>query len=797
MSPKYGVATKLAMKQCSKKHGWEKGQGKCVRVKRSAQRTSTIGMAQNTPLKKASPQHTGNQKGWIQKAGEKWNSMPLAAKQLAVNAAAIAMFAGIAIGNNAYQERQKKLFEDEYNGVAVKDGEVSSTGIDLSREDFFNAKLTPLKMSEHNAPKSEIFTAEINGNHYFVKKAPNLECVSEVLSKKFADELGVGEYVLPAKSFYTKGQDKGFVVMPLIPGIQTAFEAMKNGVELPGLDNDLVGKLETFDRIIDNVDRHLNNVIFHEETNSYLLIDNALSFASRGFHLPQRDLIYLAKDVKGKRPLDTEMIKKAQDRSFYGLIDEAFSGFQQKTSKDKKKYYKISIEDLAGKSNVNKQDSIIATAIAIKKDGGCGRGRVDNGNGQCVPSKNRGKKFRERALQTAMVGLPIAAGTLSLARQGQKIHKQWQESRKIKEQGESANQTVENIREATRETEEQKKARREAYEQTGRDLSDKVDEMLRKKYPDSSYARQERPASKQTVDVKARTVDSAVSVKNDGCGKGMVGFQGRCIRARNALAGVAAIGATAVGGGLYLHNRQKQQKEADFKSRFAEEVKKKRRELNTKRVQERRTKLEEPTGGSLLLLSEIESNRNLSNQDIKGGQKPDRSLRAIRKWAGGELARKAAELRASGNYDSLIATAIAMRMDRGCGKRMKGEGGKCVPAGGRLAQGMNEAVSSGNWGAAQKFGGQIVANENRLAQERRKKFKQSAGNAFRGTASALNRSADVIQKTAATAIAAKTLHELSKRNQEKKDSYIATTIAIKKDGGCGRGMVGFQGRWEH
>ena len=142
------------------------------------------------------------------------------------------------------------------------------------------------------------------------------------------------------------------------------------------------------------------------------------------------------------------------------------------------------------------------------------------------------------------------------------------------------------------------------------------------------------------------------------------------------------------------------------------------------------------------------------------------------------------------NKDSIIATAIAVKMDRGCGKRMKGEGGKCVPAGGgRLAQGMNNAVSSGDWGAAQKFGGQIVAHEKRIAQARRKKFRQSAGNAFRGTASALNRSADVIQKTAATAIAAKALHELSKRNQEKKDSYIATAIAVKMDG-CKRGTVG-------
>jgi hypothetical protein len=247
-------------------------------------------------------------------------------------------------------------------------------------------------MSEHNAPTSEIFTAEINGNHYFVKKAPNLECVSEVLSKKFADELGVGEYVLPAKSFYTKGQDKGFVVMPLIPGIQTAFEAMKSGVELPKLDNNLVGKLETFDKITGNVDRHLNNVIFHSESQSYLLIDNALSFRPRGFYIPQRDLYHIAKEKYREKPLDTVMIKKAQDKLFYGLIDEAFSGFQQKTRKDKKDYYKMSIEDLVGKSNMNNQDSIIATAIAVKMDW-CKRGTVGNGRGQCVPKK--GERLRQ------------------------------------------------------------------------------------------------------------------------------------------------------------------------------------------------------------------------------------------------------------------------------------------------------------------------------------------------------------------------------------------------------------------
>ena len=151
-------------------------------------------------------------------------------------------------------------------------------------------------------------------------------------------------------------------------------------------------------------------------------------------------------------------------------------------------------------------------------------------------------------------------------------------------------------------------------------------------------------------------IATAIAIKKDGgCGRGMVGFQGRCIRAKKALGvttGALTVGAMVGGTAMALNSHRKLSKqrkeEKDYiqeAGSYAEEAKR-NREQNVNQL-----------------------NKQGSELSQKAQASADRMQSLI-----DDLEKKS-----KGKQDSLIATTIAMRMDW-CKKGTVGNGrGQCVP----------------------------------------------------------------------------------------------------------------------
>ena len=183
--------------------------------------------------------------------------------------------------------------------------------------------------------------------------------------------------------------------------------------------------------------------------------------------------------------------------------------------------------------------------------------------------------------------------------------------------------------------------------------------------------------------------------KTGGCGRGKVGFGGRCVPAKHALGAVAGVGAAAIVGAHLLRQRQAGQKGEKQSQQNPEPPKLSQREENTARVERRKQMIKKLQDGGETILRSIEFNRELANQ--KNRDPKDLAwIRAHQKKNAEEIRDMARRLKRivpsyGTNADSILPTAIALlhhdRKTGGCGKGKVGTGdGDCKPAKGKARQ---------------------------------------------------------------------------------------------------------------
>ena len=177
--------------------------------------------------------------------------------------------------------------------------------------------------------------------------------------------------------------------------------------------------------------------------------------------------------------------------------------------------------------------------------------------------------------------------------------------------------------------------------------------------------------------------------KTGGCGRGKVGFGGRCVPAKHALGAVAGVGAAAIVGAHLLRQRQAGQKGEKQSQQNPEPPKLSQREENTARVERRKQMIKKLQDGGETILRSIEFNRELANQ--KNRDPKDLAwIRAHQKKNAEEIRDMARRLKRivpsyGINADSILPTAIALlhhdRKTGGCGKGKVGTGtGRCKSA---------------------------------------------------------------------------------------------------------------------
>ena len=189
-----------------------------------------------------------------------------------------------------------------------------------------------------------------------------------------------------------------------------------------------------------------------------------------------------------------------------------------------------------------------------------------------------------------------------------------------------------------------------------------------------------RPAKGEGIDAAHKRVADFLS---DRFGVGKTNKSIRKAVRKGFPIGLAATGIVAGGITLQSIHDQKKRRQSEFDKKYAEHLRAAKRRSNTLKVKDRRTHIEEVTGGKV---SEIQGNLSNSNYDIKQHGEVSPFMRESRKHQGKEVAEKIKELRAKGWYDdSLIPTAIALlhhdRKTGGCGKGKVGTGtGRCKSA---------------------------------------------------------------------------------------------------------------------
>ena len=195
------------------------------------------------------------------------------------------------------------------------------------------------------------------------------------------------------------------------------------------------------------------------------------------------------------------------------------------------------------------------------------------------------------------------------------------------------------------------------------------------------------------TDKRFSSIAIRLAIRNDrktgGCGRGKVGFGGRCVPAKHALGAVAGVGAAAIVGAHLLRQRQAGQKGEKQSQQNPEPPKLSQREENTARVERRKQMIKKLQDGGETILRSIEFNRELANQ--KNRDPKDLAwIRAHQKKNAEEIRDMARRLKRivpsyGTNADSILPTAIALlhhdRKTGGCGKGKVGTGtGRCKSA---------------------------------------------------------------------------------------------------------------------
>lgn len=204
--------------------------------------------------------------------------------------------------------------------------------------EFFAAKLKPLNFEGTWKPVHPVYQTEIDGKPYFVKESSSFQSASEIAAKRFADELGIGDHVLPVKAIYDKKKGRSFVIMPLVPGLKTAGAELIKGDTSNTVSLETASKLVTFDYIIGNPDRHVNNIAYTPEGHA-LLIDHGYCFGNWKFFglVNQQAIPSLTK----ASPLFTRnvesMISRAKDPVFLSIVDQSYKDLPPKVRQHAKR----------------------------------------------------------------------------------------------------------------------------------------------------------------------------------------------------------------------------------------------------------------------------------------------------------------------------------------------------------------------------------------------------------------------------------------------------------------------------
>ena len=386
---------------CDRKHGWIRGQGKCIRAKKKVLHQS---FPLIDPVKKAIDEYK--------------QATPEIRRQKRVKSAqAMAL---LTIGAKAlFQVKYNSIGKSHYPHATISAGDSSLLPSD---EEFFSAKLEPLKLGDFNNPVHKVYQTEIEGVPYFVKESPSVTAASEVASKRFADELGLGDHVLPVKAIYDKKEKKSFVVCPLVPGLRTIADQFTftgqpvDRVDI-NIDDGMVSKMVTFDHLVGNPDRHMNNIGYTPDGH-ILLIDHGYSFGNnKFFHVqPQQNLPLL-----GKNPLlvdlDRSLMDKAKSPVFEKILDETFRDFPPAVLS----HAKFGLFHRARKqpSFLERKQRELLERMMPKNDSntGCGFGRKGEG-GRCVPAKKNHDKLLHNIND---VGLALASGGVTYATTGSPV----------------------------------------------------------------------------------------------------------------------------------------------------------------------------------------------------------------------------------------------------------------------------------------------------------------------------------------------------------------------------------------
>ena len=391
---------------CDRKHGWMQGQGKCVRAKKKA--LPQVSRLMN-PIKKSIDEYK--------------QATPEIRRQKRIKAAQV--MALLTIG-------AKALFQVKYNSIGKSHyphGTISAGDPSLLPSDdaFFSAKLEPLVLGALNKPLHKVYQTEIDGVPYFVKESPSVLAASEVAAKKFADELGLGDHVLPVKAIYDKREKKSFVVCPLVPGLETVADRLnltsqsEEQVNI-NLDEESVKKMVTFDHIVGNPDRHMNNIAY-TPYGKVLLIDHGYSFGNeKFFHVQaQQNLPILGTIAGNKMPLfvdlDRSLMDRAKDPVFEKILDESFKDLPPAVASHAKfgLFHRVRKQP----SFLEKQQRKIIERAFPRSDAktGCGTG-MKGQNGRCVPAEKSNNKVLSN-LKDA--GLALASGGATYAVTGSPV----------------------------------------------------------------------------------------------------------------------------------------------------------------------------------------------------------------------------------------------------------------------------------------------------------------------------------------------------------------------------------------
>ena len=406
---------------CDRKHGWMQGQGKCVRAKKKA--LPQVSRLMN-PIKKSIDEYN--------------QATPEIRRQKRIKAAQV--MALLTIG-------AKALFQVKYNSIGKSHyphGTISAGDPSLLPSDdaFFSAKLEPLVLGALNKPLHKVYQTEIDGVPYFVKESPSVLAASEVAAKRFADELGLGDHVLPVKAIYDKREKKSFVVCPLVPGLKTIADQFTfTGEPVDRVDikinDDMVSKMVTFDHIVGNPDRHMNNIGYTPH-GSILLIDHGYSFGNeKFFHVQaQQNLPLLGEKMPLLIDLDRSLMDRAKDPAFEKILDESFKDLPPAVASHAKfgLFHRVRKQP----SFIEKQQRKIIEKAFPRSDAktGCGTG-MKGQNGRCVPAeksnnkvlsslKDAGWALASGGATYAVTGSPVAAisnalGTIAKDKHGREI----------------------------------------------------------------------------------------------------------------------------------------------------------------------------------------------------------------------------------------------------------------------------------------------------------------------------------------------------------------------------------------